>query len=154
MAGDTQWDIASFAYSYLSDWSYFPPTSYILILACLCRWLCYVTMIGFGHKILEKFHCASAHCILNLLVLLTVAFNTSIGKSLLSIILQIFIFNVALVAVMVWFPSSESFIPVRDEKSQHNAIEKTQRTQIRLYVSSLATSILIGILPQMKQIGF
>jgi hypothetical protein len=151
---DSSWYITSVAYAYLPEWSYFPPTSYLLVLACLCRWLCYVTMIGFCHKIIEKFHCPSAHSILNLILLLTVALNTRIGKSLLSIIVQIFIFNVTVVAVMVWLPFSKSNLPERDEQMQHSVIEITQRTKIRLYVSSSSVSILIGVLPQLKQVTF
>lgn len=142
-------DIASLTSAYLPDWSYIIPKSYLLLLACLCRCICYLTVLGFFHKVIDKIHFSPAHLILNLIVLLTIASNTRIGTSILSILLQIFAFNVVLVAVIIWLPYSTAVHVGKD--LHHSSLYKMSLTKRRLYAFSCSVSILIGILPQLNQ---
>lgn len=143
-------DMTAFTTAYFPDWSYFIPKSYLLLLGCLCRCMCYLTVVGFFHRAIDKFHFSAAHFILNLTVILSAVSNTRIGTSMLSIILQIFAFNVVLVVVMVWLPYSTSVHTI-EKDSHQKSISQTSRIRIRLYALSCSVSILIGILPQLKQ---
>ena len=82
--------------------------STIVIGRCIMRCILQIIIVGVIHKILRIFHSNVLHQIFNFALVSFMAFNTTIGRSLIQLILEIVVFNAACCSVMHWSIMSSS----------------------------------------------
>mmetsp|Transcript_2580 Transcript_2580/g.3971 ORF Transcript_2580/g.3971 Transcript_2580/m.3971 type:complete len:642 (+) Transcript_2580:142-2067(+) len=77
-------------------------SSSIVIGRCIMGCILQILIVGVIHKILRIFHSNALHQIFNFALVSFMAFNTTIGRSLIQLILEVVAFNAACCLVMYW----------------------------------------------------
>mmetsp|Transcript_2043 Transcript_2043/g.2441 ORF Transcript_2043/g.2441 Transcript_2043/m.2441 type:complete len:514 (-) Transcript_2043:831-2372(-) len=161
MEDDNSWwgnFITPYSYSWAYILSIFNLSPYLG--GCIFKLIFYIVLLSSLHRLLRALHCTTLHHVLNLLLFIVMTVKTNFGKTLIVLIIQIFLFNVVACGAAYCFYKqrkdifddefNEMISHRYEEKSVEQCMKETiiQARQInaRLYLSSVASAIALGVI--------